>query len=258
MCVVGRRHDVGANVGKRVADCGGCRLGEGGTAPSGGGDVNGDGEIDISDAVYLLANLFTGGPAPKPIECPPECPPAPRTRDLPDTGQSRCYGFFAGTGWLGVRCDDAVACQGQDGFSNTGCSTAGRFTDNGDGTVSDNCTGLMWQKETADVNGNGQTPDDESDALPWCDALAYCENLSFAGHDDWRLPNVRELQSIVDYGRRDLLIDPVFGALTSVYWSSTSFATSSGFAWMIHFYFGDVGPQGKEILRYVRAVRRAP
>ncbi|KGL63737.1 DUF1566 domain-containing protein [Polaribacter sp. Hel1_85] len=63
------------------------------------------------------------------------------------------------------------------------------FVDNGDGTVSDNATGLMWQK--AD-NGTG---------LDWKSSLAYSENLELADYSDWRLPNAKELQSIVDYSK---------------------------------------------------------
>src|SRR4030095_14070418 len=132
----------------------------------------------------------------------------------------------------------------QDGQYAAGCPSEGRFVDNGDGTVTDHCTGLMWQKDTADTNGDGQTPDDGSDALPWCAALAYCENLSFAGHDDWRLPNVRELESIVDYGGVRSSIDPVFGALSSVYWSSTTIAGNPPIAWHVDFVSGDVSRGG--------------
>src|SRR5688572_19605297 len=151
------------------------------------GDTNGDGKTDISDAVYLLTALFLGGPAP--VACSGGGGPS----GLPDTGQNACYGSVRNVGWQEVPCDSA-ACQGQDAQYATGCPSENRFTDNGDGTVRDHCTGLMWQKGTADVNGDGQSND--QDSLPWCDALAYCENLSFAGHADWRLPNVRELQSI--------------------------------------------------------------
>lgn len=100
------------------------------------------------------------------------------------------------------------------------------FVDNGDGTVTDYATGLMWQQ--AD---DGQTRD-------WIDALSYAENLELAGYDDWRLPNVKELQSIVDYSRApdvtgSAAIDPVFGCTEIVdpagnpgqypyYWSSTT------------------------------------
>lgn len=61
------------------------------------------------------------------------------------------------------------------------------FIDNGDDTVTDNATGLMWQQ--AD-DGNGYN---------WQEALAYAENSELAGYTDWRLPNTKELQSIVDY-----------------------------------------------------------
>ena len=77
------------------------------------------------------------------------------------------------------------------------------FVDNGDGTISDNATGLMWQQVD-----NGNTYD-------WENALLYCENLSLAGYDDWRLPNAKELHSIVDYTRslqttNSPAIDPLF------------------------------------------------
>ena len=61
------------------------------------------------------------------------------------------------------------------------------FVDNGDGTVTDNATGLMWSQ------------DDNGEAINWEDALAYAEDATIAGYDDWRLPNVKELQSIADY-----------------------------------------------------------
>src|SRR5262249_38123095 len=130
------------------------------------------------------------------------------------------------------------------------CPSEGRFVDNGDGTVTDHCTGLMWQKEAADIRV-GQ----------WCDALAYCEDLSLAGHDDWRLPNVRELESIVDYGRIDPAIDPEFGASSSYYWSSTW--AGLHYAWGIDFRAGFVSPfdmEGTDCdgCQHVRAVRNAP
>ena len=139
---------------------------------------------------------------------------------LPDTGQTKCYDQRG----AGIPCGSAT-CPGQDGSYSTGCPSQGRFLDNGDGTVTDNCTGLQWQKDT----GNRGNP------LTWCEALAYCENLSFAGHDDWRLPNVRELESIVDYGRFNPSIDPVFGVSSAGYWSSTAVAGGPGFVWNVIF-----------------------
>ena len=211
--------------------------------------MNGDGTIDISDAVYLLSNLFTGGPAMKPIECP-----APAKGRLPATGQTKCYEATLAE----VACDSGT-CPGQDGFYSTGCLSEGRFTDNGDGTATDHCTGLMWQKDTADVNGDGTG--DGSDFLAWCEALAYCEDMDFAGHDNWRLPNVRELESIVDYGRVGPSIDPKFGAKRYRYWSSTPhLGEFPGSAWYVGFFVGDVnfaGGIGDSLNVLVRAVRNS-
>ncbi len=225
--------------------------GRGAGTSAGNGDVNGDEAINLTDAVYLLEWLFRGGPAPDPIECPP-----PGGGVLPATGQSKCYGFVEGRGWSEVPCDSA-ACAGQDGADETGCPTEGRFTDNGDGTVTDTCTGLQWQKDTADTNGDGHVVDDGIDSLAWCDALAYCENLSFAGHDDWRLPNVRELQSIVDYGRESPSISPVFSSLSSMYWSSTSRVLIPPLAFHVTFDVGALLNSGKGEEGHVRAVRHA-
>ena len=63
------------------------------------------------------------------------------------------------------------------------------FVDNGDGTITDNATGLMWQQA------------DDGNSRDWENSLYYAENLTLAGYSDWRLPNAKELQSIVDYTR---------------------------------------------------------
>jgi hypothetical protein len=78
-----------------------------------------------------------------------------------------------------------------------------QFVDNGDGTITDNATGLTWQKA------------DSGRGMNWSQALAYAENLDLAGQTDWRLPNAKELQSIVDYTRcpdvtDSAAIDPIF------------------------------------------------
>jgi len=78
-----------------------------------------------------------------------------------------------------------------------------QFVDNGDGTITDNASGLMWQQA------------DDGIARNWEEALTYAENSELAGHTDWYLPNAKELQSIVDYGRspqtsQSAAIDPIF------------------------------------------------
>lgn len=77
------------------------------------------------------------------------------------------------------------------------------FIDNGDGTISDQATGLMWQKA------------DDGTGRDWQESLAFAEDLELATYSDWRLPNIKELQSIVDYSRspqttQSPAIDPVF------------------------------------------------
>lgn len=104
------------------------------------------------------------------------------------------------------------------------------FVDNGNSAIRDNATGLMWQQADSGLDYN------------WPDALAYCEGATIAGYDDWRLPNAKELQSIVDYGRspdttNSAAIDPIFVAtqITNeagvadypAYWSSTTHANLS-------------------------------
>ncbi len=87
-----------------------------------------------------------------------------------------------------------------------------KFTDNNDGTVTDQATGLMWQQT------------DSAGGLNWEEALAYAENLELAGHSDWRLPNAKELQSIVDYSAIPA-IDQKFLKMSNLdawYWSSTT------------------------------------
>ena len=102
-----------------------------------------------------------------------------------------------------------------------------QFVDNGDGTITDNATGLMWLKA------------DSGKPMNWQQALAWCEQLNAAGHDDWRLPNAKELQSIVDYtrapdatdaNRRGPAIDPVFDLTTteSYFWTSTTHLEGPG------------------------------
>lgn len=105
------------------------------------------------------------------------------------------------------------------------------FADNGDGTVTDRATGLVWMKT------------DSGKGMDWEAALEYAENREFAGHADWRLPNAKELQSIVDYSRspattHSAAIDPVFECTPITnedgqkdfghYWSSTTHVDPRG------------------------------
>ena len=111
------------------------------------------------------------------------------------------------------------------------------FVANGDGTVTDVATGLQWQQA------------DSGTGLNWEDALAYAEGLELAGHDDWRLPNAKELQSLVDYSRAPdatdpgavgPAIDPIFtlGDDDGWYWSSTTHMDGPTLEWAAYVCFG--------------------
>ena len=86
------------------------------------------------------------------------------------------------------------------------------FVDNGDSTVTDKATGLMWMKVDSGHLKAGRNKDGK---LNWQQALEWAENLDYAGYDDWRLPNAKELHSLVDYSRcpdvtNSAAIDPIF------------------------------------------------
>ena len=113
--------------------------------------------------------------------------------------------------------------------SNTAYGT-NSFTNNGDGTITDNATGLMWMQND---NGSG---------VLWENALSYAENFSYAGYSDWRLPDAKELQSIIDYSRspettHSAAINPIFNCTQitneagntdyGFYWSNTTFCSQT-------------------------------
>jgi len=127
------------------------------------------------------------------------------------------------------------------------------FTDNGDQTVTDNVTGLMWQRNTqdADLDQNGTTT--------WREALAYCESLQLAGHTDWRLPNRMELLSLVEHSQSPALgiqDDNLAGILFPHYWTSTTNIWHPWRAWLVDFTDGKLQSQAKSTYNgQVRAVR---
>ena len=118
------------------------------------------------------------------------------------------------------------------------------FVDNGDGTITDLATGLMWSQS------------DSGDGMDWEEALAYVQDLNarnHLGYSDWTLPNAKELQSIVDYSRspdttNSAAIDPIFHATSRTneagdrdwgfYWTSTTHASARGGQAAVYVSFG--------------------
>jgi hypothetical protein len=130
------------------------------------------------------------------------------TISLPKTGQTASY------------------ATGDDGDLEVGVAwPAPRFTDNGNGTITDNLTGLMWEKTLS------------STTRLWAPALDYAENLTLAGFTDWHLPNINQLESITNSAAtswKTWLESQGFVNVTEgVYWSSTTYAPGTGNAWFI-------------------------
>jgi len=142
------------------------------------------------------------------------------------TWQKECY---SGSG-------ERVPCKGtgQDGDIQAGIPWPElRFTDNSDGTVTDNLTNLIWLKD-ADFFGEVQ----------WEEALKNVRKLAGGKYGltddskegDWRLPNIKELFSLVDYGAGDPIIPaghPFKNVKTAIYWTNTSLASAPTLGWMM-------------------------
>jgi len=141
---------------------------------------------------------------------------------------------------------------GDDGTYQMGAPRAGpRFTDLGDGTIRDEVTGLMWAK---DGTGLGCKNGEE---ITWTEAITWANGLDFAGYTDWRLPNILELISIVNYGEGyPSVYNPYFpNTLLDRYWTATTSPVISSFALGIIFQGGGMSLDRKTYVNRVRAVR---
>ena len=219
------------------------------------GDLNGDRTVSIDELVRAVNAALQGcGPAPDQVS------------PLAQTGQTQCD---QGDGTLGA-CPGSPP--GQDAAVRAGRALG--YTDNGDGTIRDNVTGLVWEKLSDDGSVH-----DYDNTYTWYDAFAVkVAELNtppcFAGHCDWRLPNRRELESLVDAGRSAPALAPAFNAGCEpdctpetcacaqsaehdYDWASTTYHDLPGLAWAVNFNVGDVSAFEKTIGTQcgVRAVR---
>jgi hypothetical protein len=113
-------------------------------------------------------------------------------------------------------------------------------------TVTSNSTGLMWQD-------NSESKNTKKD---WDGAVSYCSELSLAGHSDWRLPNIKELQSITDRSKFGPKIKKGFNHVASdSYWSSSVYASSKKHAWNVYFWNARTTYDDKTDELYIRCVR---
>lgn len=135
------------------------------------------------------------------------------------------------------------------------------FLDNNNGTVTDLNSNLLWQRCSAPSE---QTSCSTSPLLyVWDDALAYCNALGLGGYADWRLPNVKELHTIIDAEKTsapNINITAFPDTKMDYYWSSTTFIGTTSYAWYVNFNIGLSGfvmtsGSDKTIGQYVRCVR---
>jgi len=150
---------------------------------------------------------------------------------LPDTGQTQSY-----TSTIGEDHDYLI--------------NAPSFTNNGDATVNDNNTGLIWQRQ------------DDGTRRTWWSAVTYCYDLSLGSQTDWRLPEVYELQTIVDYGKYSPAIDTTYFPSTQYsYWSITFKRLTNpklsyrSYSYYVDSNYGNVSRGKMSYNNYVRCVR---
>jgi hypothetical protein len=173
------------------------------------------------------------------------------------TGQTTCYDAAS----VPIPCGGT----GQDGELKRGMKR--RYVDNGDGTITDTKTDLVWEKESDD----GSIHDGDV-VLDWNGAfakIAALNAMAFAGRTDWRLPNAIELQSLADYGNANPAVSDAFdtGCVSGCtvltcsctrlwpYWTSTTTFDAKNFAWTTDFREGLVRIQKKPHFIPARAVR---
>jgi hypothetical protein len=137
----------------------------------------------------------------------------------------------------------------------------GKYTYNGDGTVTDTSIGLIWTMCQGGKSGNDCSQGSASE-YTWLEAIDYCDNLDFAGFDDWRLPEIHELASAVDYTTGVIAFRDVytgaFSSSLSIFWSSSPSAGSNHYAWTVNFNGSGVSDYGKGSTESSSCVRGKP
>ena len=166
--------------------------------------------------------------------------------------------------WLGVTSLTAVA-QTCNPYV-VAVAPNSRYADPGDGTVVDTQTGLMWKKCSEGMTWNGTSGSCAGVATQfnWGGALDLANNVNNGsageklGHSDWRLPNAKELASLVERKCFNPAVNAgyLLGTESDYYWSSSPFGDNSNYAWAVDFNAGSVNNSLKTIINnFVRLVR---
>jgi hypothetical protein len=149
----------------------------------------------------------------------------------------------------GQTCDDLI----------TRSTPTDQFTPNVDGTVTENKTTLTWMRCSLGQEWieNDSSCTGTASTYSWQTALTTASGTIFAGQDDWRLPNIKELKSIAEQACYSPAInaDIFSNTASSAYWSSSPGASLNGGAWVVRFNYGDAYGYSKSRYSYVRLVR---
>jgi len=207
----------------------------------GDGIINGDEECDngLKNGQYGFCNFLCTGMTSKGVIC---------------TGQSKCFDNESE-----IACPELnEAFYGQDAQYLSECREikyliSGSYPEQ---VVIDGNIGLVWQRTLPD-SYTGCAGGINGSTCTWEKAVDYCSNLNYAGYDDWRLPTIKELMSLADYGRKNPAIDTDFFPETksAVYWSSSGYANLSSLAWGIDFEKGSSYLGNKDNNELVRCAR---
>lgn len=162
---------------------------------------------------------------------------------IPDTGQTVRYSTATG--------DDS-------NYQPAGVQMS--YRDNGDCTITDLVTGLMWSKcgSANQTCSGGACVMTTTNTYTWENAITACEDYTMAGYNDWRLPNIKELFSLVRYSGSAPYIDSVFSCVSGSYWSSTTYVPYTTYAMLVYFVNGYANFSLKTNSFYVRCVRAGP
>lgn len=206
----------------------GCALVVAGVAVDGQTAISADGVVESTSGGFRFPDGTVQATAAVPGSAPVE-----------DTGQQGCWDAGGST----IPCSGT----GQDGELQAGVDwPAPRFTDNGDGTVTDNLTNLVWLQH-ANCGGTKTWEQALSDASALANGQCGLTDGSVA--TDWRLSNVKELLSLLDYGETGPALPsghPFTAVVSAHYWSSTTNVADLSKAWAVDLGFGDVTRNGNK------------
>jgi hypothetical protein len=231
-----------------------------------------------NEAMYCPDNTVTRAQmavfVTKALDLVPEGPQGPQGPQGPkgDTGATGPQGPAGATGATGPQGPQGLSyvapkapvlssgqmityAAGDDGNFKWGAAVSNRFTDNGNGTVTDNLTSLIWLK-----NANCFSTQTWSTALNSANTLASgsCSLADGSVAGDWRLPNMNELESLVDASKSSPALPaghPFTNVQSYYYWSSTTYAPNTAGAWNVHMNVGFVVIYYKSDSYYVWPVR---